>query len=311
MTPVRFGRALGLGASVAFSRAAPALLLGLAAASSTLCTRLLCLTGLASLVDAGARLRLLGLALAVLVSWLLEAAILGGAVQQAGAALRGGSVPPLGEAILLAAPRALGWGVLAGAAVLAWNGWELLVGGSGLVLFLRGLVHGRGALAGALALALAGSLGPLSALVLQLTAEMALVRSVVRAERPAVAGFEAVRTLSGRPWAPLGLLLLTALLAAAVAGAASVLSSLGPPRHLRLFGGVALLQLAISSLAFSVAQLVRLSSFAALELGRTGELPAAPPSPPRPSAAPRAELVGETGQVGEARLVEPPAGTGR
>jgi hypothetical protein len=308
VTPVRFGRALGLGASTAFSRAAPALLLGLAAAASTLSARLLCLTALASLVDAGARVRLVGLALSALVCWLLEALILGGAVQQAGAALRGEAVPPLREAMLVAAPRALGWGALAGAALLAWNGWELLVGGSGLVLFLRGLLHGRGALAGALALALAGSLGPLCALFLQLTAEMALVRSVVRKEPPAVAGWEAVRTLAGRPWAPLGLLLLTALLAAAVAGAASVLSSVGPPRQLRLFGGVALLQLAISSLAFAVAHLVRLSAFTALELGRTGELPA-PPSPRAP--VPRAELVPETGQVAEARLAEPPSGTGR
>lgn len=309
MTPLRFGRALALGADGAFSRPGPALLLGAASASSTFCTTLLWMTGLAALLEGGARRRLLGLAVAAVVSWLLQAVILGGAVHQAGATLRGRPVLPLFSAIAAAAPRALPWAVLAGAAVLAWNGWEFLVGGSGLLLFLRGLLHGRGALLGALALALVGSLGPLCALFLQLVAEMALVRSVVRDEPPPVAGYEAARTLLSRPWAPLGLLVLTALLAAAVGGAAAVLSGMGPARPLRLLGAAAVLQVAIASLAVAVAQLVRLSSFAALELGRTGELgpAAAPPAPPPP--APRAELVLDTGQALEARAVEPPGGT--
>jgi len=303
VTPVTFGRALALGASTTFSRAAPVLLLGLAAASGALCSTLLWVTGLASLLDASERVRFLGLLVAALVAWMLQAAVLGGAVHQAGAALRGEPVLPLFEAIRVAAPRALLWAVLAGAALLAWNGWELL-------LFLRGLLHGRSALSGALALALAASVGPLGALFLQLATEMALVRSVVRGEPPPVAGWEAARSLLGRPWAPLGLLVLTALLAAAVAGTTAVLAGMGPPRPLRIAGGAALLQVAIASLASAVAQLVRLGSFAALELGRSGELPApaAPRGPPPPVL--RAELVHGEGQVFEARSVEPSSGAG-
>jgi hypothetical protein len=310
VTPVTFGRALALGASTTFSRAAPVLLLGLAAASGALCSTLLWVTGLASLLDASERVRFLGLLVAALVAWMLQAAVLGGAVHQAGAALRGEPVLPLFEAIRVAAPRALLWAVLAGAALLAWNGWELLLGGSGLLLFLRGLLHGRSALSGALALALAASVGPLGALFLQLATEMALVRSVVRGEPPPVAGWEAARSLLGRPWAPLGLLVLTALLAAAVAGTTAVLAGMGPPRPLRIAGGAALLQVAIASLASAVAQLVRLGSFAALELGRSGELPApaAPRGPPPPVL--RAELVHGEGQVFEARSVEPSSGAG-
>jgi hypothetical protein len=309
VTPLRFGRALALGAANGFSRPGPALLLGAASACSSVCATLLWMTGLAALLEGGVHKRLLGLVVAALMSWLLQAAILGGAVHQTGAALRGVPVLPLFAAIAAAAPRALPWAVLAGAAELAWNGWELLVGGSGLLLFLRGLLHGRGGgLLGALALALVGSLGPLCALFLQLVAEMALVRSVVSDEPPPVAGYEAARTLLARPWAPLGLLFLTAFLAAAVGGAAAVLSSMGPARPLRLLGAAAILQVAIASLAMAVAQLVRLSSFAALELGRTGELgPAAAPPVPAPPA-PRAELVLDTGQVLTARVVEPPGG---
>jgi hypothetical protein len=310
VSPVTFRRAFGLGASTTFSRAAAPLVLGLAAAASTLCTRLLWVAGLASLLDDGARLRFGGLLLATAVAWGLQASVLGGAVQQASAALRGRSVPPLPEAIRLAAPRALGWAVLAGAALLAWKGWELLLGGSGLLLFLRGLLHGTGGLAGALGVALAVSVGPLGALFLQLVTEMALVRAVVRDEPAATAGWEAGGALLARPWAPLGLLALTALLAATVAGTAAVLAGLGPPRPFRFTGGAASIRLAITALAFAVAQLVRLSAFAALELGRSGELPPAPAPVPPLTPVPRAELVPDAGQVLEARAVDGPPGTG-
>ena len=137
---------------------------------------------------------------------------------------------------------------------------------------------------------------------------MALVRAVVRDEPPATAGWEAARALLARPWAPLGLLLLTALLAAAVAGTRAVLSGLGAPRGLhRLLGGAALIQLAIAALASAVAQLVRLFSFVALELGRSGELQV---SPPPPAPVPRAELVLDEGVILEARVVDRPPRTG-
>jgi hypothetical protein len=310
VSPVTFRRALGLGASTTFSRAAAPLVLGLAAASGTLCTRLLWVAGLASLEDDGARVRFGGLLVATAVAWGLQASVLGGALQQAAAALRGQPVPPLLEAIRVAAPRALAWAVLAGAALLAWKGWELLVGGSGLLLFLRGLLHGTGGLAGALGVALAASVGPLGALFLLLVTEMALVRAVVRDEPAAAAGWEAGRSLLARPWAPLGLLALTALLAAAVAGTSAVLAGMGPPRPFRFSGGAAPIRLAITALAFAVAQLVRLSAFAALELGRSGELPAPPEAVAPMAKVPRAELVPEGGQVLEARAVDGPSGTG-
>lgn len=306
MTELPFRRALGLGASAAFSRAAPALLLGLAALASTSCVTLLWVNGLASLGDDGARRRLVGLLVAAAAAWVLEAAVLAGAVRQAANGLRGLDVPPLLDAIASSVPRALGWAALAGAALLAWTGWELLLGTSGLLLFLRGLLHGGGAgPAGALALALLATVGPLGALVVQLSVEMALVRAVVREEPPSVALWEAGRSLLGRPWAPLGLLLLTAFLAAVVTGTAAALAGMGPPVSLRVARGAALLELCIASLASAVALLVRVDAFAALELGRTGEVPAAPvPSGPAPPV-PRAELLQEQEPVLEARAVEP------
>ena len=303
MTKVTFRRALGVGASVAFSRAEPVLLLGLAALASTLCTSLLWLNGLATLVDDGARARFLGLLVAAAAAWLLEAAILGGAVQQFARGLRGKEVPPLLLAMTSAAPRALGWAVLAGAALLTWLAWQVLVGASGFLLFLRGLFHGSGGLVGALALALVATVGPLGAFFLQLVVEMALVRSVAREEAPAVALYESARGLLARPWVPVGLLVLTALLAAALAGTAAALSGMGPSTSLRLLRGAAALQLAIASLASALALLVRLGAFVALELGRSGELPevAVPPA----SLVPRADLVGAGEGVLEARAVEP------
>ncbi len=310
MTPVTFGRALLLGASTGFSRAAPPLLLGLAVAAGTGCGTLLWVAGLASLVDSGVRVRFMGLLVAAVAAWVLQAAILGGAVQQASATLRGQPPRPLLDAIGAAAPRALGWAALAGAALLAWNGWELLLGGSGLVLFVRGLLHGNGGLAGALGLALALSVGSLGALFLHLVSEMALVRAVIRDEPAATAGWEAAHALLARPWAPLGLLVVTALVAATVAGTAAVLSGMGPPRGFRFGGGAVLLQLAIAALASAVAQLVRLSAFAALELGQSGELPSPPAPASRLPPVPLAELVLDEGPVLEARAVDGPSGTG-
>gem|GEM_PF-4856171 len=308
MKPLSFGRALRLGASTAFCRAAPPVLLALAAAVWTLCLGLLWVTGFASLLSAGAGERFWAALVAVVAAWVLQACVLGGAAQQAGAALRGRDVPPFLQALGLVAPRALGWAVLAAAALLAWNAWQLLVGASGALLFLRGLFHHPGGLAGALGLALVATVGPLGALFVQLVAEMALVRAVVRDESAAVAGWEAAGALLRRPWAPAGLWLLTEVLAAAVAGTAAVFSALAPPAPLRLAAAGTFLQVAIGTLARAVAQLVRLGAFCALEIDRSGELPpaAAPPQP----GIPRAELVLDAGPILEARAVEPNAGEG-
>jgi hypothetical protein len=302
--PVTFGRALALGGRAAFARAAAPLLVGLAAAGGALASTLLWAASLGVLVGAQDGMLVVGLLLALAIAWLLEAAVLGGAVLQASATLRGQQIPPLSEAMYRAAPRALGWAALAAAALLAWNVWELVVGGSGTLLFLRGLFGGRGGLAGALGLALVGSLGLLGTLFLQLVSEMALVRAVARDEGVAVAGWEAGRALLGRPWVPLGLLALTALLGAAVGGMATLIGGMGAPVGGRYLVPTTLLEIAIATLATSLAQLVRLGAFAALELDRNGELPA-PPVPPAPRV-PRAELVLEAEPVLEARAVGPP-----
>lgn len=309
MRPVSFARALGLGASTAFSRAAPPVLLSVAAAAVTLCVSLLWLTGLASVVSARVGERFWGALAAAVVAWLLQASVLGGAVRQAGAGLRRRDVPPLLQALGLAAPRALGWAVLAAAALLAWNGWQVLVGASGALLFLRGLFHHPSGLAGALGLALVATVGPLGALLLQLVAEMALVRAVVRDESASVAGWEAARALVERPWAPVGLWLLTEVLAAAVGGTAAAFSGLAPAGPWRLAAGAAVLQVAIGSLARAVAQLVRLGAFCALELDSSGELPPAPAAA-APPAVPRAALVLDPEPILEARAVDPSPGAG-
>jgi hypothetical protein len=309
MTPVSFRRALGLGFSGAFAHAAPALLVGLGALASTLCTSLLWLQGFSALVDGSANSRLVGLALATLAAWLLEAAVLGAAVRQAAFALRGQTAPPLLSALTSAAPRALGWAILTAAALLAWTGWQLLVATSGALLFLRGLLHGGGGgLGGALGLALVATVGPLGALFLQLAVETALVRSVVRDESASVALYEGARAVLARPFVYIGLLALTALLAATVSGSATALSSMGAPTSVRLLRGTAFLQLAIASLASAVALLVRLDAFVALELGRTDELPPLP-VPPRP-VVPRAELILDAAPILEARAVGPESGGG-
>lgn len=304
MTKVTFRRALGLGVSVAFSHAAPVVLLGLAALASTFCTSLLWLQGLAALVDERARTRFFELLVAAATAWLLQAAILGGAVQQFAFGLRKKEVPPLLPALTSAAPRALGWAVLTGAALLAWLGWQVLVGASGWVLFLRGLFHGSGGLTGATALALVATVGPLGACFLQLVVEMALVRSIARDEPPSVALYESAGALLARPWVPVGLLLLTGLLAAVVSGTAAALAGMGGPTPwFRLVRGAAIVQLAIASLASALALLVRLGAFLALELGRSDEIPevSLPPAP----LVPRAELVLADEAVLEARAVEP------
>ena len=308
MTPLSFRRALGLGASAGFARAAAALLLGLAALATGLCGTLLWRTGLAAVVEEGRTARFLCFLGATAAAWLLEASVLGGAVRQAAMSLRGRDVPPLPEAVASAVPRALGWAVLAGAAMFAWTGWQLVVGASGFLLYLRGLLHGGGGLAGALGLSLVATLGPLGAIFLQLVVEMALVRSVVRDEPASVALWEATRALLARPWVPFGLLVLTAVLAAAVGGLAAALAGMAPPTSLHLGRATALLVLAIASLASAVALLVRLDAFVALEFDRTGELP--PPLVRAPPAVPRAELVLDAEPVLEARPVEPSSGAG-
>jgi hypothetical protein len=304
MKPVTFGRALALGGRAAFARATPPLLAALAAAVGAVASTLLWAGSLGVLVGARDGTLVVGLLLVLAIAWLLQAAVLGGAVLQAKATLRLQPVPSFPEAILRAAPRALGWAALAAAALLAWQGWQLGVGGSGALLFLRGLAGGRGGLAGALALALAASVGSLGTVFLQLVSELALVRAVARDEPSAVAGWEAGSGLLARPWVPLGLLVLTGVLAAAVGGLAATLGGMGAPFIARYRAPTTLLEVAIAALATSVAQLVRLGAFAALELDRSGELPA-PPAPPRP-VVPRAELVLEAEPVLEARAVGPP-----
>jgi hypothetical protein len=307
--PLGFGRALRLGTRAAFSFASAPILLGLLSAAATLCSMLLWMAGLSALVEADVERRLLALLAAALLAFFLQALLLGGAVHQGASALREEPAAPLLDSILAAAPRALPWAVLSGAALLAWSGWQLLLGGSSFLLFVRGLLHGHGGMAGALGLALVASLGPLGALFLHLVTEMALVRAVVRDEPVAKAGWEAALALLARPFAPFGLLLLTTVLAAAVAGTASALSSLRPPGHFRLLDGPALVRLALAGFAVAVAQLVRLDAFLALELGRTGELPE-PPVPAAPASVPRAELLPEAGVILEARAVDGPPGTG-
>jgi hypothetical protein len=308
VTPVSFRSALGLGAATGFARASPALLLGLAALATGVCAALLWRSGLAVVGGGGQTPRFLCFLGATAAAWLLEASILGGAVRQAALSLRGGDVPPLPEAMASAVPRALGWAVLAGAAVFAWTGWQLLVGASGFLLYLRGLLHGGGGLAGAMGLSLVATVGPLGAVFLQLAVEMALVRAVVRDEPASVGLWEATRALLSRPWVALGLLALTAVLAAVVGGLAATLVGMRPPASLHLARGAALVQLAIASLASAVALLVRLDAFVALELDRTGELP--PPVAPAAPAVPRAELVLDAEPVLEARAVEPSSGAG-
>ncbi|HXX32569.1 MAG TPA: hypothetical protein VEJ89_17840 [Myxococcaceae bacterium] len=302
MIPLSFGQALARGARAGLGRPGPPLLVALAATGGALATTLLWAASLGALAGARAGAFAPGLLVCVILAWVLQSAVLGGATLQDAAELRGRPVPSLGEAMVEAARRSLPWGVLAGLTLLVWSAWQLGVGGAGALLFLRGLVARQGGLAGALGLALAGSVGPLVALFLQLVVEMALVRSLCRDESPSVAGWEAGRTLLARPGLPVGLWALTALLAAAVAGTAAALASMGPPLPSGRELGVAALQAAIGGLATSVALRVRLGAFAALELSRSEEL-VPPPMPPRPPAVPRAELVLEPEPILEARAV--------
>jgi len=308
VTPLSFRRALGLGLSTGFAHAAPGLLLGLAVVATALCGSWLWRIGLLAALGGGHAGRLLVVLGATVLAWLLEATVLGGAVRQGGLLLRAKDVPALREAMAAAVSRALRWAVLAGAAVFAWTGWQLLLGTSGLLLFLRGLLHGGGGLAGALGLSLVFTLGPLGAVALQLVVEMALVRCVLRDEPASVALWEGSRALLARPWAPFGLLVVTAVAAAAVAGTASAVAAMVPPTSLHVARGTALLTLAISSLASAVALLVRLGAFSALELDRTGELP--PPAEMSQPSIPRAELLLEAEPVLEARAVGPAPGAG-
>jgi hypothetical protein len=303
VTPVSFRRALGLGVSTGLARAAPGLMLGLAALATTLCTTLSWRSGLAAVAGPGQAARFLCFLGATAAAWLLEATVLGGAVRQGAAFLRAGDVPTLREAMAAALQRSLRWAVLAGAAVFAWTGWQLLVGASGLLLFLRGLLHGGGGLTGALGLSLAFTLGPLGAVLLQLVVEMALVRSVLRDEPASVALWEAARALLARPWVPLALLVVTAVLAVAVSGLAAAVVGMAPPSALPLARGAALVELSIASLASAVALLVRLDAFLALELDRTGELP--PAVGRAEPSVPRAELLLDAEPVLEARAVGP------
>jgi len=210
--------------------------------------------------------------------------------------------------VVLAAPRSLPWGAVAALALLAWTSWQLGVGLSGTLLYLRGLFAGAGGPAGALGLALVATVGPLGAVSLELFLELALVRSVCRDEPLAVAGSGAASALLARPGLPFGLWALTAVLAAAVSGTAAGLATLAPPAEGRYEVPIVLVQAAIGALAGALAVLVRLGAFTALELDRSGELPAPPVPPPAPPV-PRAELILEAEPILEARAVGPPPGT--
>jgi hypothetical protein len=308
VSPPSFGRALSLGVRAGTARAGAPLLVGLAAAGGATAAQLLWVASAAALLGARPGVLAPGLLVCLVLAWMLEAAMLGGAVQQQAAALRQRAIPSLAEAVVQAAPRSLPWGALAALALLAWTSWQLGVGLSGTLLYLRGLFAGAGGLAGALALALVATLGPLGAILIELLLEMALVRSVCRDEPLAVAGSGAASALLARPGLPLGLWALTAVLAAAVSGTAAVLAGLAAPVEGRYEIPIALVQAAIGALAGALAVLVRLGAFTALELDRSGELPA-PPPPPRPPPVPRAELIPSGEPILEARAVGPPPGT--
>jgi len=309
VSAVSFGRALALGARAGTARAGPPLLVALASAAGALSAQLFWMASAAALLAGRWGALAGGLLVCVALAWMLQAATLGGAVAQEAAGLRQRPVPPLAEALVQAAPRALAWGALAALTLLSWNAWQLGVGLAGTVLFVQGLFAGPGGLAGALGVALAATVGPLLAIFLQLVVEMALVRSVCRDEPASVAGWEAARALLARPGLPVALWALTVVLAAAVSGTAAVMAGFAPPSDGGRVGIIALLQAAIGGLAGAVALLVRLGAFAALELDRSGELPA-PPSPPRPPAVPRAELVLDAEPILEARAVGSPPRTG-
>ena len=219
----------------------------------------------------------------------------GGARLHAGAAAE--VVPPAAAGL-----RGIAWAAATALVDLVLSAWFWGVVIAAAAAFALGgpLVSLLGAGGVALALTLGALLGPAAELWL----ELALVVSVVRPVRMAVAAGEALRLLLARPGFLVGAWVVTAVPAGLLAAGFQILAAGAPGPGLGAAGaaGVALLLVALVE---ALATFIRLDAFAALVLDGQGLLPR--PSPPvtPPAPVPRATLIGA--EVVEARPVGPVA----
>jgi hypothetical protein len=292
------GRLLGLGARTALS--SPGLLLGVAltlAAAAFARTALPPALMLASDDDVQ-RLLAIGAWGVVVLAALCRGVALAWAVRAGVDRIRG-QEPALDAASLeTTGTTGLAWAVGAAAVHLALSLWFV----TGLVA--AGVVYFVGEsplpVLGAAGLAWVVSFGLLAGSALVLWLELALARALVAREGIAVAGAAAWRTLLERPGFVLVAYLATALPAFGVAKLVQLFLGMTPPPSWATLAaeGTGLLLLALID---AVATVIRLDSYAALELDRAGALPPVPVPPP----VPRATLV-EPSTILQARLIPPP-----
>jgi hypothetical protein len=284
---VTLTRALRTGFLRAFARLWPALSLWGAAACEVLAGTALGLLALHAVSASGDRRIASAGAAGLLAAWLAarvaRAVVLAGALTASAAALEGRPEPAAGAALFGTAGRALGYFAVSSALALfsrLWVWTALLATGWSFLSTL-----GRGAAAVAPSLGLAVTLGvslPLG-LLLGLWADAALARSAGRGEPYGQALLRAAEALWRRPWAPLGVVVITGALrwtadvsVSSIAGLAApvTLSGEASPAALgaRIAGGL------LVALAAAICELVRVIGLQALDL-------APAPAPPGPVLA--------------------------
>jgi hypothetical protein len=239
----------------------------------------------------------LGTTLAIGGVGLLIVAALTRGVALAWAVQAGAATADWNAALAVTAVKGLSWAVLAAAAHLALSLWFW----TGLVSALAAFFLGspRVALGGAFGLSLVLAVGVVAAPLLSIWLELALARAVVSRTSVGRAGADAARTMLERPGFVVGAWLATALPAFGISRFVELVLGTVPGSEWAAAGamGVGLLLLALID---ALATVVRLDAYVALELDRTGMLPAPPPP-----AVPRAALV-VPGTILESRPVGPP-----
>ena len=267
--PVTVSLALREGFRRAFSRLWPALALFAAGAGELFAATSIPLLLVAALASGDARVLWSGAA-ALLSGWLL--------CRLARAVILYAALGPREGGWVL---RALGSFALTSALELTVRAWWWAGAIGSWLAYLRWV--GEGAAAGpslALSVTLAG--GMFLGLFAAVWTDLALARSAARAERFSASLAEAARSLAVRPWAPLWVVAVTALLRWMVEMGGSALSApAGPLSPARVLAGL------LAALGWAVLELARLGALQALDRDPVDPvIPAQPVEPPPPAPQP-------------------------
>lgn len=312
-TELPFSRALKLGLGQAMSRPAATLGMGLCRAVDALCGVAISAAVIGGAVGNEAGLpAFIGLAVASGLSGaVMRAVILGGGLRQGAAAMREQPVPTFGAATSEAARRSFVYAAVSVLLDFLARAWVWLALGTSMWLFIRALLFKEGGALGSAAVAFTLTVAMPLLLGVSLVTEVGFARATARSEPYAVALYEAVGTLWRRPWTPLSLFALYAVISSifsftvsAMVNAASSGDPFGPTVWSLMLAG----QTVAAILGAMIAALfdhARAQSLLALELDAAEPLPKPPAPIPLAPLIPVAQIVPVAPVIPVAPIVPP------